>query len=63
MGTSDAVDAAVRRLRSFPESGRAGRVAGTRELVVSGTPFIVIYRVKPSAVVIIRVLHAARRWP
>jgi plasmid stabilization system protein ParE len=24
-----------------PDSGRMGRVAGTRELVVSGTPFII----------------------
>ncbi|MFN2343967.1 MAG: type II toxin-antitoxin system RelE/ParE family toxin [Desulfonatronovibrio sp.] len=30
------------RLASFPESGRSGRVEGTRELVVGHTPFIVV---------------------
>ena len=46
-----------------PESGRAGRVAGTRELVVSGTPFVVPYRVRKPEIDILRVYHAARMWP
>ncbi len=33
-------------LTTQPEMGRAGRVKGTRELVISRTPFIVVYRVK-----------------
>ena len=40
--------------------GRPGRIAGTRELVVTGTPFIVPYRVR---VQILSVFHGARRWP
>ncbi len=32
---------AVRRLLDFPESGRPGRVEGTRELVITRTPYIV----------------------
>jgi len=43
--------------------GRIGRVKGTRELVISSTPFIAAYRVTRSAVVILRVLHGARKWP
>ena len=43
--------------------GRPGRVAGTRELVVPGTPFLVAYRVRAAEVQILRVLHGARRWP
>jgi toxin ParE1/3/4 len=33
--TTETIDAAVRRLRKFPGSGRAGRLPGTRELVVT----------------------------
>ena len=43
--------------------GRPGRVSGTRELVVSDTPFILAYRVKGPRIEIISVIHAARRWP
>lgn len=55
--------AATSRLRQFPESGRPGRVAGTRELVVGGTPYIAPYRVGDETVWILRILHAARVWP
>jgi toxin ParE1/3/4 len=51
------------QLTLFPDSGRPGRVAGTRELIISGTPYIVPYRVKNDRVDILRVYHAARRWP
>jgi addiction module RelE/StbE family toxin len=54
---------AVERLATVPGTGRPGRVAGTRELVISGTPYIVPYRVKGDAVQIITVLHSAQRWP
>jgi len=50
-------------LKKNPALGRAGRVAGTRELVVAGTPYVVPYRVRGEAVEILRVFHAARRWP
>ena len=57
------VEGAVTRLASHPSIGRSGRVPGTRELVVPGTPFIVAYRVEDEAVQILTVLHSARRWP
>ena len=50
-------------LSERPDIGRAGRVSGTRELVVTGTPYIVPYRVKRNALQILRVYHGARRWP
>lgn len=59
----DAIHAAVGRLADYPAMARAGRVAGTREMVVVGTPYIIVYRLEPSAVVILRVLHGAQRWP
>jgi len=50
-------------LSDHPAMGRAGRVPGTREMVVSGTPYIVPYRVVAGEIHIIRVLHAAGKWP
>lgn len=54
---------AVLHLAQHPRIGRPGRVVGTRELVVSGTPFIVPYRLRNGEVEILTVLHGARRWP
>ena len=57
------IAASVDRLADHPASGRSGRVPGTRELVVSGTPYVVPYRVRAETVEILRVFHAARKWP
>ena len=46
-----------------PQIGRAGRVPGTRELVIARTPYIVPYRVRRTTIQILRVYHGARRWP
>lgn len=54
---------AVDNLERFPSSGRPGRIDGTRELVVSGTPYIVPYRVRREVVQLIRIFHASRKWP
>jgi toxin ParE1/3/4 len=55
--------AAADQLDEFPALGRPGRVAGTRELVVEGLPYIVPYRMRGGVIEILRVYHAARRWP
>jgi toxin ParE1/3/4 len=52
----------VDRLATQPASGRTGRVPGTRELVVSGTPYVVPYRVRGETVQILRVFHGSRKW-
>jgi toxin ParE1/3/4 len=53
----------IELLRDNPSMGRIGRVEGTRELVISGLPYIIPYRIKNKVVEILRVLHGARRWP
>jgi toxin ParE1/3/4 len=45
-----------------PSMGRPGRVPGTRELVIAGTPYIVAYRAKRRSIEILRVLHGAQKW-
>ena len=52
--------AAAGRLSRFPNSGRPGRTTGTRELIVSGSPYILPYRITRDAVVIVAVIHSAR---
>lgn len=53
----------VEQLLRFPESGRHGRIEGTRELVILQTPYIAAYRVMDETVLILRILHGAQRWP
>lgn len=60
--TVDLIESKVGPLVSHPEMGRAGRKRGTRELVAHEN-HIVIYRVTPEQVEILRVKHVAQRWP
>lgn len=46
-----------------PHLGRSGRVPGTREMVVAGTPYIIPYRVVNERLQILRVYHTSQRWP
>jgi toxin ParE1/3/4 len=59
----DQIYEAVRRLEQFPFAGRPGRVAGTREMVVTTTHYIVAYRIRREVVQILAVMHGAQRWP
>ncbi len=53
----------VSLLSEQPGIGRLGRVPNTKELVVDRTPYILPYRVRDNRIEILRVLHAARKWP
>jgi toxin ParE1/3/4 len=59
----DRIQEHVERLRQFPETGRPGRIEGTRELVIDRTPYIAAYQIIETKVRILRVLHGARLWP
>jgi toxin ParE1/3/4 len=50
-------------LAGHPHIGRSGRVIGTRELVVSGTPYVIPYRVKEDRLELIAVFHGKQKWP
>ena len=51
------------QLIQHPEMGRLGRTQATRELVISRTPFIVVYRINAERIEVLRVLHGAQQWP
>jgi toxin ParE1/3/4 len=50
-------------LGKHPGAGRGGRIAGTRELSVPQTPFIVAYTISSKTLWILAVYHGARKWP
>lgn len=54
---------AVNLLAGQPSMGRAGRVPDTRELIIPETPYIIPYRIHDGQIEILRVFHAARKWP
>jgi toxin ParE1/3/4 len=54
---------AVELLAELPTLGRPGRVAGTRELVVPGTPYVIPYRLRGDRLEVIAVFHGRQKWP
>lgn len=53
---------AIQTLRRHPRTGRPGAEAGTRELIISGLPCVVVYRQPPEAVQILRIWDGAQDW-
>lgn len=54
---------AVEKLGRYPSAGHPGRVPATRELSITHTPYIVVYRHTRDEIKILAVIHGARRWP
>lgn len=50
-------------LAEHPFLGRDGRIAGTRELVIARSPFVLVYRVRKRKIEILRLLHGAQLFP
>ncbi len=46
-------------LLEFPHLGRPGKKAGTRELVISALPHLIVYTVRGDVVFVVRLLHGA----
>ena len=59
----DRLEDAARRLIDFPESGRPGRIEGTRELVVARTPYVVPHQSVGDLVLLLRDIPGARMGP
>jgi plasmid stabilization system protein ParE len=56
----------ARFLLENPAAGRTGALPGTREFVVRGMPYIIVYRVEPNdptALTILAVYHGAQLRP
>jgi addiction module RelE/StbE family toxin len=58
-----AIYSAALRLEQFPNLGRTGRIEGSRELIVAGLPYIIVYRIRENGILIAGVIHTSRKWP
>jgi addiction module RelE/StbE family toxin len=54
---------AAGHLRRSPRMGKRGRVPETRELVIAGTPYIIVYAIQGEEIQIVAVIHGAQKWP
>jgi toxin ParE1/3/4 len=59
----EVIEARAATLAHHPDIGHPGREHGTRELVLSGTPYILPYRVRDGRIEILAVFHSSRAWP
>jgi toxin ParE1/3/4 len=53
----------VGSLAQFPQRCRPGRVAGTREYVITRLPFIAVVHVDADTVYVLNLVHTARKYP
>ncbi len=53
------IERQIDALADHPLMGRAGRIGDTRELVITRTPFVAVYRITTSHIEILRILHGA----
>lgn len=49
-------------LLDHPLLGKAGRIHETRELVIAGTPYTVVYLVEFESVTLLRIFHQRQSW-
>ena len=54
---------AAQLLEERPRAGKVGREDGTRELVVSRTPYLLVYEFGGHSVEVLRLLHGSQQWP
>jgi addiction module RelE/StbE family toxin len=54
--------AEILELSRFPSRGRPGREPGTRELILSGLPYVIVFRSGDQGVEILRIYHGSQNW-
>jgi toxin ParE1/3/4 len=50
------------QLSKYPDSGKPGRLMGTRELLFSDTPYLVVYTVRSNIVTVLTIFHTAQNF-
>jgi plasmid stabilization system protein ParE len=59
----EAIVGQIMSLSEMPYRTRQGRVPGTREQVIIGYPYIVVFEVSAERVTILHINHARQQWP
>lgn len=63
-GAADKLHAAIERgldsLSEFPRRGRVGQIGDTREPVVRGAPYIIVYAIHGDVVFVARIRHTSQ---
>lgn len=58
----DRIEAVATKLARY-DTGRPGRVTGTREKSVANTRHIIVYEIHGDLLIIFGIVHMARDWP
>ncbi len=53
----------IEGLIDFPHRGRPGRRKETRELLIPGLPYVVVYSISEDHILVLRLLHTEQDWP
>jgi plasmid stabilization system protein ParE len=59
----DTVRSRAQLLADNPKIGRVGRIRGTREMILGGMPFLIVYRLTSDEVQVLRRLHTSQEFP
>ena len=59
----DTVRSRAELLADNPKLGRVGRIPGTREMILGGMSFLIVYRLTSDEVQILRLLHTSQEFP
>jgi len=62
-GVIKRIQTAAPLLARHPQAGRTGRVEGTREFPIPGTPYMIVYRIHGKEAQILAIQHGAQQWP
>lgn len=57
------MESAAKGLLDQPMMGRNGKADGTREFVITRTPYMLVYRINAEVLEVLRVIHGAQQWP
>jgi toxin ParE1/3/4 len=56
------INICLKIIKNNPYIGKEGRYQGTRELFVSNTSYVIIYRIKEDTIEVITILHTSRQY-